>query len=466
MRPATPARGGSENHMMNQLSIDRLQEACGTTGQLRVSLEWEGNPEVVTKSFFLPCLLAGRDPNIDLSLDDAQVSQRHAFFQVLGGRLFAVDLRSRTGTHWESGSKSSGWVEPGETIRIGPFRLRFDGDGLQGVGEVSGDWNPLTSPAPDLADLPDVTLEFLQGPTRPMTWRINQALTLIGRSNDCGICLRDASVSFFHGYLLRTPAGTWVIDLFSRGGIQLNGRRVRWGRLDAGDQLQVGNFVLRSRPEAPLHAGLPRESTDESDAPAAAAPSFNPVLGENGSHVETLNGSEAAVADARVGGAVTPVRRGLDKTSLQEVILAPLVNQFAALQSQMVAQFQQSILMMVDRFREMHREQFGLIRQEVDRLHQITEELQSLQAQVERQSRPAASEAAPAPAPVAAPEAAEPEPATDPLISTKLPPLELPQPKADPNDGAVHIWLYDRITQLQHERQSTLKKIVNFLSGK
>jgi len=51
-------------------------------------------------------------------------------------------------------------------------------------------------------------------------------------------------------------------------------------------------------------------------------------------------------------------------------------------------------------------------------------------------------------------------------VYAKLPPLELPQPKTDPNDGAVHIWLYDRITQLQRERQSTLKKIFNFLSGK
>ena len=53
-------------------------------------------------------------------------------------------------------------------------------------------------------------------------------------------------------------------------------------------------------------------------------------------------------------GPVVPAGRSLDRTSLQEAILTPLVNQFAALQGQMVAQFQQSILMMVDRFREMH----------------------------------------------------------------------------------------------------------------
>jgi pSer/pThr/pTyr-binding forkhead associated (FHA) protein len=450
---------------MNQLSIDRLQEACGTAGQLRAGIEWEGKSEVVEKSFFLPCLLAGRDPNTDLSLDDAQVSQRHAFFQILGGRLFAVDLRSRTGTHWESGSKNSGWVEPGEAIRIGPFRLRFSGDGLKGTADAAGDWNPLDSPAPELANLADVALEFLQGPTRPMTWHVNQALTLIGRCNDCGICLRDQSVSFFHGYLLRTPAGTWVVDLFSRGGILLNGRRVRWGRVDAGDQLQVGNFLLRSRPEGPFHAARPREAVEE---PHAGVPH---ELGENGSHPETRNGSEATATTPRVGGPVVPAGRSLDRTSLQEAILTPLVNQFAALQGQMVAQFQQSILMMVDRFREMHREQFGLIRQEVDRLHQITEELQALQAQADKQPRAATTAAHPA-VPSAAPTsqpataATAPEPAVGPLVSSKLPPLQLPQPKADPDDGAVHIWLYDRITQLQRERQSTLKKILNFLAGK
>jgi pSer/pThr/pTyr-binding forkhead associated (FHA) protein len=445
---------------MNQLSIDRLQEACGTTGQLRACIESEGTSGVVEKSFFLPCLLAGRDPNTDLFLDDAQVSQRHAFFQILGGRLFAVDLRSRTGTHWESGSKNSGWVEPGETIRIGPFRVRFDGDGLKRASAAVADWDPLTSPAPELADMPDVTLEFLQGPTRPMAWRVNQALTLIGRANECGICLRDPSVSFFHGYLLRTPSGTWVIDLFSRAGILLNGRRIRWGRLDAGDQLQVGNFLLRSRPEARFHVGHHLEGA------------------ENGSPPESLNGNEApAAAGTRTRVPAVPTGRILDRTGLQEAILTPLVNQFAALQSQMVAQFQQSILMMVDRFREMHREQFGLIRQEVDRLHQITEELQTLQAQANKQSQAAArgavSPATPGPVPVSQPtttlpiqEPATQEAANDPLVSTNLPPLELPQPNPDASDGAVHVWLYDRITELQRERQNTLKKIFNFLAGK
>ncbi len=452
---------------MNQLSIDRLQEACGTTGQLRAHIECEGKPGVVDKSFFLPCLLVGRDPNTDLFLDDAQVSQRHAFFQVLGGRLFAVDLRSRTGTHWENGPKSSGWIAPGAAVRIGPFRIHFDGDGLTDVAPTPAEWNPLTSPAPELADLPDVTLEFLHGPTRPMTWRVNQALTLIGRANECGICLRDASVSFFHGYLLRTPAGTWVVDLFSRGGILLNGRRVRWGRLDAGDQLQVGNFLLRSRPEGPVHAGQPLPADGSGVRPTVAP--------DHDSHPEIVNGNSAAApVSTRASVPVVASGRSLDRASLQEAILTPLVNQFAALQSQMVAQFQQSILMMVDRFREMHREQFGLIRQEVDRLHQITEELQSLQAQVDKPSqaaRPTTSPVAPNPVPtspaVAPAEApADQEAAADPLVSTKLPPLELPQPTTDANDGAVHIWLYDRITELQRERQSTLKKILNFLSGK
>lgn len=475
---------------MSKHSIDLFLDACGSTGQLQVSLECDGKEGAVEKKLFLPCLLAGRDPNTDLPLEDAQVSQRHAFFQILDGRLFCVDLRSRTGTHWGTGPKGSGWVDPGETLRIGPHRLHFSGEGLLGGTAALADLNPLTSPSPELDGLPDVNLEFVKGPTRPMTWRINRALTLVGRSNDCGVALRDGSISYFHAVLLRTLKGTWVMDLLGRGGILLNGRRVRWGRLDAGDQLQVGAYVLRHRSETAFDgAPFPDERVHQAEGANVPEP------GGNGDYAGAKNGWEGPGSNgsgqeaAAAPRTALPALRGLDKAGIQEMILAPLVNQFAALQSQMFSQFQQSLLMMVDRFREMHQEQFGLIREEVDRLHRLTAELQTLQTELKKPRPAVVVPAAPpvakpvATAPVAAPRervavppspSARPEPppvrnvtpVDEPLRSAKPEPLNLPAAGSEPDDGAVHLWLHQRITEIHRERESTMKKILNFLVGK
>src|SRR5207245_1978028 len=53
---------------------------------------------------------------------------------------------------------------------------------------------------------------------------------------------------------------------------------------------------------------------------------------------------------------------------------------FGQMQQQMFDQFQQAMVMMVQMFRSLHRDQMQLVREELDRLHELTAELQSLQA--------------------------------------------------------------------------------------
>jgi hypothetical protein len=49
------------------------------------------------------------------------VSQRHAYLQAGGGRLFCLDLGSRTRVHWADGPRECGWVEWDEPLRISPY---------------------------------------------------------------------------------------------------------------------------------------------------------------------------------------------------------------------------------------------------------------------------------------------------------------------------------------------------------
>ena len=63
-------------------------------------------------------------------------------------------------------------------------------------------------------------------------------------------------------------------------------------------------------------------------------------------------------------------------------MLVPLVNQFGLMQQQMFDQFQQAMAMMVQMFGTMHRDQMAVIREELDRLNELTEEFHALKKEL------------------------------------------------------------------------------------
>ncbi len=67
----------------------------------------------------------------------------------------------------------------------------------------------------------------------------------IGRASSCTVQLDDALVSREHALLERTADGTWVlVDLGSRNGCRLNGRRAGRDPIRFGDRVQIGDTVL------------------------------------------------------------------------------------------------------------------------------------------------------------------------------------------------------------------------------
>src|SRR5262249_58822807 len=84
---------------------------------------------------------------------------------------------------------------------------------------------------------------------------------------------------------------------------------------------------------------------------------------------------EIASSDAALSGT-------LNQPELTASVLVPLVSQFSLMQNQMFDQFQQAMGMLVQMFGTVHREQMDVIRTELDRLHQLTEELQALKVEL------------------------------------------------------------------------------------
>jgi DNA-binding NtrC family response regulator len=71
------------------------------------------------------------------------------------------------------------------------------------------------------------------------------AETIIGRSPDAGVVLDEESVSRHHAKVISDDSGIRVVDLDSRNGTFSNGTRVHEQALADGDQIQLGDVVLR-----------------------------------------------------------------------------------------------------------------------------------------------------------------------------------------------------------------------------
>ena len=127
---------------MNERALELFRRACGLAAPLVLECEGPIRSAAASslRSFECPYILIGRVPKSDLILDDAQVSRRHAILQVIAGKVFVFDLQSRSHVCWEGEDepRSLGWLDQGQSILVGPYRLRTSG------------LHSLADPAPDL----------------------------------------------------------------------------------------------------------------------------------------------------------------------------------------------------------------------------------------------------------------------------------------------------------------------------
>jgi pSer/pThr/pTyr-binding forkhead associated (FHA) protein len=296
-----------------------------------------------------PFALIGRDPSNDLCLEDSRISQRHVYVQMLGGRLFCVDMGSRVGIRCAGVQGTSGWLNPGEELEVGPFTIRYMTESLP-TSPLAG-INPLEARGTDVQLLPTVALEFANGLTRQPRWRLNRILTLAGRATNCKLQLADVTVSRYHAAFVAAPQGLWIVDLLGKDGTRVNGERVRWAQLEDGDRVQIGKFLIRVWQEGPATGSNPAVV----------------VSGPTGSR-PTLQLPEAVTA-----GGDSP--------------LTPLIEQFQRLRLHSYDEFHQSMLLMLQMFNMLQRDRLTPVREDLDQVYKLTRELQNLHA-------PAAGESA------------------------------------------------------------------------
>jgi|GEM_PF-1700067 len=290
---------------VNDPLIARFADACGATGPLDLRVDLAGGSVLAEGSVDQPFTLVGRDDACDVTLSDPEVNMRHAWLQVLGGRVFVADLGSRTGLSWANGGRGPGWLDVGVPVQIGPFLLHLRSPTSERPSSYPTGYNPLTADN-GVKTRPVVSLEFRNGRRAKDRWTVNRLLTLIGRASDCKIHLNADDISPYHCGLVSTRTGLWVVDLSGRG-VVVNGERMRVSPLAQNAELWVGRFLIGCHYQTP-----PSPPTTSSAARPTLPPP--PVAGAGGRLTSPaspnrapLPGQQSPPGDARITTTPAPI---------------------------------------------------------------------------------------------------------------------------------------------------------------
>ena len=379
--------------LMHEPALELFRRACGLIAPL--ALEWEdaGRSTVASapRSFNSPFVLVGRGSRSDLVLDEASVSRRHALLQAIAGRVFVIDLQSRTKVYWEGeeAPRSRGWLDQQGFIQVGSYRIRRS---CRDAGENQQGALPALVPPfdPERFEAGPVLRAALELPIRlndkPSLWPVEGPLAMVGRFEGCELALTDESVSRFHAALVPTPSGLWVVDLLASEGVHVNGERIRWAWLADGDTLRIGRFTFILRYETPPSQLTRRDVPLEAGASLAENPGTELAVSRR--HTDNLRGAVVV----RPGGRSPVVHSSPTRESAGLVPSGPQVweppipyppdpTAMWQQQMQLMESFHNDMIMMVQMFVAMHREHLASVRHELDMVQQLTRELGALQAQ-------------------------------------------------------------------------------------
>jgi pSer/pThr/pTyr-binding forkhead associated (FHA) protein len=491
--------------------MELFMQACGARG-LMLEVVHEGRQTTARHSLYQPFALIGREPRADICLLDPDVHKRHAYIQCLAGRILHIDVQGRDDSETPE-SKLTRWLPKRDSFQVAGYAIRV----ANGKPTDKSTLPTLHNGGFDkyLESLPKVALRISEGGGQSLSGTMSGVVALLGRSTGGALGLVSRTVSRVHCILVRTPSGVWVVDLLGRGGTWVNGAPVRYARLETGDQLCVGKFLIELDYEDKFS---PRNKGDKSwkERSTQSAPAW--PFADSSEDARSL----PVLAPIAKPPAV-PANLLISQEQLLEV-LTPFANQFRLMQEHMFEQFQQSLLTMFDMFNTVQREQTSALRQELDELKKVNQEIRELREEMTRRSMPIPQPISLVPLDRLSPivvatmsfDTRRPHPEEPSMASTQRPsdPQHIPNPAANasqapvpgrensqqelsvpperrpgsdgatagpPNGSAnatsrseptppagvsIHDWLSQRMNQLQHEQQSRWQRLVQILTGK
>ena len=206
-------------------------------------------------------LTCGRDSTSDITVKDEQASREHCRFEFKNGEWYVADLGSSNGTHLDGTRIKRQQLTDGAVVRIGNTTMSF-------VGDVQ----PTPPDNPEGPLEVDLSLRANGGPLDGHVFRLEKAVTTLGRSSKCDITLPENDVSAQHAELVIDGTTARIVDKDSRNGVCVNDIRVDKQIVEPGDRIRIGSTIFglfRGDDTAAGMVNLLEESAEEDAAPPA-----------------------------------------------------------------------------------------------------------------------------------------------------------------------------------------------------
>mgnify|MGYP002624311964 FL=1 len=334
-----------------------------------------------------PFVLIGRAEGSHLRLLHSDVSYRHAYCQVIQGRLYVFDLDSTHGIAWSTGLRREGVLTPADRLHIGPFIIRQSRAPAftRSLVSTSEDWELENEPLENIR----LWFENATGRNSGNAMRpLRRQITIMGRANCCHLKLSDSSVSKAHCAIVRTAVGSWIVDLLGRAGTKLNDRETRFAPIDPLDRVRAGRFRMSIRElveeasEELVHPPTSHEPHPDSefDLPVADVDAQGEVSRSLSTESEIARDSHESGRPLTVQELPPiPGHQGVPATS--DGLILSMMEQFSHLQQQLLAHTEQQMSMLTEMFATLHQAQNEAVLEQLQRIQTITTELNELRAE-------------------------------------------------------------------------------------
>ena len=392
--------------------------------------------------------IIGRKPGCDITIAHPDLESVHTYLHFDAGGCHAVDLRTQGGMRLNDRAVTHGRFYPGDILEVGGFRIRLDGLIVDGRPLKAEDYGESPMCSDDVDALVGLQLRSLN--RQAHYWSVHSAVAFVGSEPTCAVTLpEELSVSRIHGALVRTENDVFYVDLASRGS-HVNGHHVfnACRPLFHDDVLTVGRV------------GLLASRSDARKRDAA------------------VDSSDPRRADRDVPR-TAPATAAIDPDTLLAALLSRIQDQHdSALERQNEAQ-----VAMAQLLRQMQNEQARVFSKHLDRIQQMDNEIANLKA---RLAEPVAEAQQLTPPPRDDIARIRPNPAKAPPVKkgaepAAKAPARAPGPKTptpepikvasdsrgtDASPEFTTAWLIDRVSQLEHDKNSTWRDLIERLRGR
>ena len=187
-----------------------------------------------------PYAVIGRSTSCSVIIDDPLVAFHHVYLHLSSHGLFGVDLLSGIGSYIGPEKQLSAWLNPGEEIRIGKWRIVVESVRLDSpiVQRYDGS-DPLTDRVNQ--ELREITLYPEVGP--PLV--VHSQLVFAGSANACGVQFHDLLAEPVHCVLVRSKDAVYCVDLVKHD-VAINGQWIYSPVIiQDGDIISIGDSRIK-----------------------------------------------------------------------------------------------------------------------------------------------------------------------------------------------------------------------------